>query len=85
MLYMPQMFKTTKDLEKYIWGFKVIKNLIEFLIKYTNITTFETLLLLNFYQRLVTNLLISNIFSRDPIPIDNCKWTNTLGKKNYNK
>lgn len=30
----------------------------------------------------VTNLLISNVFSRDPIPIHNCKWTNTLvGKK----
>lgn len=83
---MPQKSKSTKDLEKYIWGFKVIKNLIEFLNKYANRTTHETLLLLNFYRKLVTNLLISNVFSRDPIPIDNCKWTNTLGKKkSYNK
>lgn len=47
---MPQISQSAKDLEKYIWGFKVIKNLIEFLNKYTNRTTYETLLLLIFIR-----------------------------------
>lgn len=58
------MYKTYKCIKK---------NFIQFHSKYRDGTTYETLLLLNLYQKLVTNLLISNIFSRDPIPIDNCK------------
>lgn len=73
MLCMSQTRKTTKDLEKHIEAFKIIKNFRGFLNKYRDGTTYETLLLLNLYWKLVTNLLISNIFSRDPIPIDNCK------------
>jgi len=68
-----QTSKPTKDLEKHIEAFKIIKNFIRFLHNYRDRTTYETLLLLSLYQKLVTNLLISNIFSGDLIPIDNCK------------